>query len=41
MSELKTLASDIIRYIREDLSAFEENYKATPENPQSLSIHEE
>ena len=36
MSDLKTLAADIMRYIKQDLSAFEEDYKASPENSQSL-----
>ena len=36
MSELKTLAADIVRYIQERLSAFEEDYKTSPENSQSL-----
>ena len=36
MSDLKTLAADIMRYIKQDLSAFEEDYKASPESSQSL-----
>ena len=36
MSELQTLAADIIRYIQEDLSAFEEDCKTITENSQSL-----
>ena len=38
MSELQALVADIMHYIQQDLSAFEEDYKASPENSQSLTI---
>ena len=36
MSELRALSADLMRYIPMDSAAFDEDYRSTPENTQSL-----